>query len=71
MKKSIIAILLALPLLSACIHHHDHGYHRGHHKDRHDGPGNSDNAPGHNKHKHDHDDDHGHGKGKKDKHDRD
>jgi hypothetical protein len=56
MKKSIIAILLALPLLSACVvHHHDrdNGYHRGHHKDKHD------HDRGHGKggkHKHDHDD---------------
>jgi len=51
--KYLIIIALALPLLTACIHHR--------HYDHHDGPGNSENAPGHNKH------DNGHGK--KDKHD--
>ena len=53
--KYLIILAMALPLLTACIHHHP--THR-------DGPGNSENAPGHNKHKHDHDN------GKhKDKHD--
>jgi hypothetical protein len=53
--KYLIIIALALPLITACVHHHP--THR-------DGPGNSENAPGHNKHKHDHDN------GKhKDKHD--
>lgn len=51
--KYLIIIALALPLITACVHHHPK--HR-------DGPGNSENAPGHNKH------DNGHGK-HKDKHD--
>jgi hypothetical protein len=56
--KFLIVLAMALPLLTACIHH-NHPKHR-------DGPGNSENAPGHNKHGHDHDK--GHGK-HKDKHD--
>ncbi len=52
--KYLIIIALALPLITACVHHHPK--HR-------DGPGNSENAPGHNKHDH-----HDH-KHKKDKHD--
>lgn len=40
MKYFLITISMILPMLSACVHHH-----------RHDGPGNSENAPGHNKHK--------------------
>lgn len=53
MKNLLITIALALPLLTACVHHHDR---YGHDKHR-DGPGNSENAPGHNKdknNKHDH-----------------
>ena len=39
MKQVLMMLILACSV-SACIHH-------GHH---HDGPGNSENAPGHNKH---------------------
>lgn len=39
MKYFLITIAMTLPMLTACVHHH------------YDGPGNSENAPGHNKHK--------------------
>ncbi len=54
--KYLLIIAMALPLLTACVHHHRP------YPDHRDGPGNSENAPGHNKDKHDH-------KHKKDKHD--
>lgn len=47
--KAILATLMLTVFLSGCYHHHRHNP-PGH--DPH-GPGNSENAPGHNKHHHD------------------
>jgi len=44
--KTLLSIVLLMLFLSACHHHHRHGVPPGH--DPH-GPGNSENAPGHNK----------------------
>lgn len=55
--KLLLPMLIALSLfLSGCYRHYHHDEHR-------DGPGHSEDAPGHNKHKHNHhgdDDDQGH-----------
>ncbi len=45
--KILLSVVLMTLFLSACHHHHRHGVPPGH--DPH-GPGNSENAPGHNKH---------------------
>jgi hypothetical protein len=54
--KLLLPVLLAMSLLTiGCSHHHNK-----HHDKHKDGPGNSENAPGHNKHKHKHHDKHDH-----------